>query len=77
MERESSLQNVMFLKRQGMGNVQNCDGYIKIASSQTYRSYKTVMFYLMLESVLPEFDLYLAIYSNIAIHKQITILFLQ
>jgi hypothetical protein len=37
-EKESGLQNVVFqIKDRTMDNVQNCDSYINILSSQTYR----------------------------------------
>jgi hypothetical protein len=39
-ETESSLRNVMFeIEDRTMDNVQNCDSYINIPSSHTYKSY--------------------------------------
>jgi hypothetical protein len=41
-EIESSLRNVVFwIKNKTLDNVQNCDSYINIPSSQTYKSYNT------------------------------------
>jgi hypothetical protein len=37
METESILQNVVLKEDRTMDNVQNCDTYINIPSSQTYR----------------------------------------
>jgi hypothetical protein len=38
-----------------MDNVQNCDSYINIPSSQTYRSYIVFIFYLSATQIFKSF----------------------